>query len=427
MGVWKHARDPLYANGLALVLNAGISSALGFFFWIVAARRFNADALGIGAAIVSAATLAALVGKAGFDAAIVRYAPSAQPHELRRLLARAALATLALTGAVAAAVLVIAKLGVPALEPLAAPTFAAGFVALALATSGAWVLDAYFVSEQRAYLVLARNAAFNLVKLIVPLLLAFEWGGRAVPLAWGVGLAASLAVALACLPRLLAKHVAHGDRPERGAFGYAMRNYALNLTEFLPGLLLPILVLHALGAEENARFYLTWTLATVAFLASKAISQSAFAALVRDPDGRASLKKGLALSVGLLGAPTIVLYVAAPWLLALFGPHYVAGAPLLRVLAASVPFVIAFNLHLAYLKARDQGWELTLLPLASLVALLATMPFALHAGGILGAGIAWLAVQAIVGTYAGARLAAKLRRNTHVEPRTGLRRHPHQG
>jgi O-antigen/teichoic acid export membrane protein len=70
------ARDPLYANGLALVANSALSAALGFVFWVVAARRFNADALGIGAAVVSAATLAALLGKAGFDAAVIRYAPA---------------------------------------------------------------------------------------------------------------------------------------------------------------------------------------------------------------------------------------------------------------------------------------------------------------------------------------------------------------
>src|SRR5688500_13599833 len=107
MGLRKHLADPLCGNGVALVLNAGISSALGFLFWMVAAHRFHADALGVGAAVVSASTLAALVGKAGFDAAIVRYAPPASHAGLRRLLLRAGLATLALTGAVALGVLAI--------------------------------------------------------------------------------------------------------------------------------------------------------------------------------------------------------------------------------------------------------------------------------------------------------------------------------
>lgn len=423
----KHLSDPVYANGVALVLSAGLSSGLGFIFWMIAARRFNADSLGIGAAVVSAATLAALIGKAGFDAAIVRYAPSASHTELRRLLGRAAFATLGLTGAVALALLVIARLGLPALSPLQEPVFALGFVALAMGTSLAWVFDAYYIAAQRATLVLVRNIAFNGVKLIVPLVIAFTWGGRAVPLAWGIGLVTSLAVASVALPFVLRAHLPQGIRPERGALGYSMRNYALNMSEFLPGLILPIIVLQMLGAEENARFFLAWTLATVAFLASKAIAQSSFAAIVRAPKAAPELRKAIMLSAWLLVPPAAILYAAAPWLLALFGEHYVAGATLLRVLALSIPFVIASNLYLSYLKARDRSTQLTLLPIASLVVLLATMPVAIWFYGIEGAGYAWLAVQSCIGTYAAVRLAFKIRRDPLVQPRTGFRHRAHEG
>lgn len=422
----RHARDPQHANGAALVANAGLSAALGFVFWMVAARRFNADALGVGAAVVSAATLAALLGKAGFDAVVIRYAPSSDAGGVRRILLRAVAAAVGLTALVALAILGLSVKGVPALDALRHPAYAAGFVLLAVGTSAAWILDAFFISEQRADGVLLRNVAFNLVKIGVPLAIALEWAGRAVPLAWGLGLVASLVVALALLPRQLARHRADGAAPARGAIGYAMRNYALNLSEFLPGLVLPILVLQSLGAEENARFFLAWTLATVAFLASKAIAQSAFAALVRNGDARAAVGKGIALSLLVLGPAALALYVGAPLFLGLFGDHYASAASLLRLLALSIPAIVAFNLYLSYLKARDDGWELTLLPVASLAALLAALPIALLWRGIDGVGIAWLAVQALLGVYAAARLSAKLRRTDHAT-RTGLRRHPHQG
>ena len=421
------ARDPLYANGLALVANAGLSAALGFLFWMVAARRFNADALGVGAAVVSAATLAALVGKAGFDAAVIRYAPAASPTGVRKVLFKALAATLGLTFVVAATVLLIGALGVPALTPLLEPAFAAGFLLLAVGTAGAWVLDSYYVAEQRSMVVLARNLAFNVVKLGVPIFLALSWGGRAVPLAWGLGLVAGLAVLVLLLPGTLARHRPVGAKPEGNAFGYAMRNYALNLSEFLPGLVLPILVLNSLGAEENARFFLAWTVATVALLASKAIAQTAFAAQVRDGEAAPALKKGLLLSGALLLPAGVVLYFGAPLILSLFGAHYAGAADLLKLLALSIPFVALSNLYLSYLKARDARWELTLLPLISLLVLLATMPFALAWLGILGAGLAWLGVQMALGLYAAARFLAKTRRMNHGAPRFGIRRHLHQG
>lgn len=423
----RHLRDPVYANGLALVVNAGLSSLLGFAFWMVAARRFPADALGVGAAVVSAATLAALVGKAGFDAALIRYAPACSRDDVRRLLVRSTLSAVGLTAFVAAVVLFLAVEGVPALGVLLVPAFAVGFVLLAVGTAAAWMLDAYYIADQRAVLVLARNLAFNAVKLVVPLVVAIAWAGRAVPLAWVVGLTVSLVVAFAFLPRRLAAHRPTGSVPASPAFGYAMRNYTLNLAEFLPGLLLPILVLQALGPEANARFFLAWTIATVAFLASKAISQSAFAALVRADRPAAALRKGILLSAVVLVPAAVVFYAGAPTLLGLFGEDYrTEGAGLLRLLALSIVPVAITNLYLACLKARDAGWELTLLPAINLAILLPAIPIALAWKGIEGVGIAWLAVQSAAGLYAAARLVAKLRRNMH-DNATSLRRHPHQG
>ena len=425
----SHLRDPVYLNGYALVANAGVGAALGFLFWLVAARLFPQEALGVGAAVVSAATLAALVGKAGFDAAIIRYAPSASPRGLRRLVAWSLVATTFLTALTAAVILLLASEGISSLAALASPAMATGFLLLACGTAVAWILDAAFIAEQRSVLVLARSVAFNLVKLGAPFLLLGVAAARVVPLAWALGLAASLSVAGFLLPGLLRRHepVAREPLARKDVATYAARNFALNLSEFLPGLLLPVLVLALLGPVENARFFLAWTVATVAFLASKAIAQSGFAALSRGGDPRGAIRKAFLLSALLLGPFSLVLLVAAGPLLGLFGPEYVESATLLRLLALSVPALVASNVFLAYLKARSAGWELVLLPATGLVVLLSLMPFALTRFGAEGAGYVWLAVQSAVGAYSATRLAAALRRYQLEHARSSLHRRAHEG
>jgi O-antigen/teichoic acid export membrane protein len=424
-----HVRDPLYANGVALVANAGASALLGFLFWIVAARRFSAESLGVGAAIVSAATLAALVGKAGFDAAIIRYGPALGRRDLGRLLARATLATLVLTGVVSVCVLALAIEGVASLAALRAPAAALGFVLLAIGTGAAWVADAYFISEQAGAQVLARNLVFNLVKLAAPLVMLAGLAEGAVPLAWGLGLAASLAWALAAtLPRLARRpETGEAPAPTPEMLGYAARNYALNLSEFLPGLVFPVLVLSALGPAQNARFYLAWTVATVAFLASKAITQSSFAALVRAGPPAPALRKAFLLSALVLGPMMAGLLLFGGAVLAVFGDHYSDGAELLRMLALSIVPVAVANVYLSYLKARRPALELTLLPALTMAALLALTPLALARLGMLGVGAAWLAVQTLAGLYAAIRLAVLLRRSPVDESRTALRDRAHEG
>lgn len=423
-----HLRDPVYANGYALVANAGASALLGFLFWVVAARRFSVEALGIGSAVVSAATLAALVGKAGFDAALIRYGPSLGRRDLVRLVLRALVGTLALTTLAALVVLALAVEGVASLAALRAPTVALGFVLLAIGTGAAWVLDAYFIAEQAGIHVFLRNLAFNALKLVAPFVMAASLGGSAVPLAWGAGLAASLALALSVSLARLARRPLAGrpPAPARELLGYAARNYALNLSEFLPGLVFPLMVLAVEGAAANARFYLAWTVATVAFLASKAIAQSGFAALARPGPAGPAVRKTLLLSALVLVPMALGMLLLGGVVLGVFGDHYAEGAQLLRILALSIAPVAVANAFLAYLKARRPGWELTLLPALSLATLLVATPFALRAFGTLGLGLVWLAVQAAMGAYAALRLAAILRRTDH-ESRTRLAHRAHQG
>lgn len=420
-------RDPVYWNAGALVLNSAAASALGFLFWMVAARRLSPEDVGFGAAVVSAATLAALIGKAGFDAAVIRFGPSAGDRLMRKLLLHAAVATVVLTALVVGVILALAEGGVASLAPLLSPTAAGGFLLLACATSAAWILDAFFIAEQAATWTLARNVAFNVVKLVVPLVLVVPVAAFAVPLAWGVGLAASILVALAAVPLAMrARRVLVTEKPSRRDVAvYAAKNYVLNVSEFLPGLVLPILVLETLGPAVNARFFLAWTIATVGFLASKAIMQSAFAALVRKGDPRVALGKAARLSALLLLPFALGLVLLAGPLLRVFGPGYADAALQLRLLALSIPAVVVTNALLAYLKARRPGWELTLLPAATLVAFLAAAPLALALGGTTGIALVWLAVQLLAGAYAALRLTAILWREPHAT--ASLRRSAHEG
>lgn len=427
----RQLRDPVYANGYALVLNSALASLLGFAFWLVAARRFDADHLGWGAAVVSAATLAALLGKAGFDAAIIRFGPTARDRVLRKLLVYATVASVALTALVGLVVLALAGNGVESLAPLRTPTAALGFLVLACGTAAAWVLDAFFIAEQTAVLCLARNTAFNVVKLGAPFLVIGALAAFAVPLSWGAGLAVSLAVAAIAVPWSLRRRVvSHAPAPSRREVAiYAAKNYALNVSEFLPGLVLPILVLETMGAAANARFFLAWTIATVGFLASKSIAQSSFAALVREGPPHDALRKGARLSAVVLVPFAVGLLVCAPLLPLLFGKATGDDAiALIRVLALSVAPIAVTNLFLSYLKARAAGWELTLLPAATLAAFLPLAPLALAVGGMVGLGWLWLGVQTAAGLYAGARLFAILRRTPHGNPTNpGLGRRAHQG
>src|SRR3954466_5681045 len=75
--VRAHLASPLYRNAYMLILSSGGTSALGFLFWVIAARRYSTAVVGINSAAISAMMLVSGVAQLGLNAVLVRYLPRA--------------------------------------------------------------------------------------------------------------------------------------------------------------------------------------------------------------------------------------------------------------------------------------------------------------------------------------------------------------
>src|SRR5258708_658880 len=73
----------LFTNSLNLILGSGVAAAFGFLFWIIIARSFKAETVGLATTLLSTSSLLSLLGLAGFDTVFVRFlAKSKQKNEL---------------------------------------------------------------------------------------------------------------------------------------------------------------------------------------------------------------------------------------------------------------------------------------------------------------------------------------------------------
>ena len=69
-------RIPLYLNAAYLML-ANLANALfGFVFWIIAARLYTAEAVGVASAILSAASLLTMLSSLGLGYGLIRFLKS---------------------------------------------------------------------------------------------------------------------------------------------------------------------------------------------------------------------------------------------------------------------------------------------------------------------------------------------------------------
>ena len=68
---------PLYSNAFYLMSANAMSAVFGFAFWVIAARFYPAEAVGLASAVIAAVGLLACLANLGFGYGLIRFLPDA--------------------------------------------------------------------------------------------------------------------------------------------------------------------------------------------------------------------------------------------------------------------------------------------------------------------------------------------------------------
>jgi O-antigen/teichoic acid export membrane protein len=411
---------PLYRNGYALVASSALSSALGLVYWLVAAREYSPAAVGVSAALISAMTLLANLSQLNLKSGLNRFLPRAGAGSAR-FVTRSYL--LALAVAALASLVFVAGLGIwsPQLGFLGdRPELALWFAAATMAWTIFVLQDSVFAGIRQAGWVPVENLAYALLKIfalfavvaVTPTLGAF--------VAWTAPLLLLVVpVNLLLFRRLIPRHVRATRGREQPAPAwrvarYVAADYAAYLIMAATIGVLPLIVLGALGAEANAYYFVSWSIAYALYLISSDMGTAMISEASLDP-GRlgAYSRRALAETARLVVPAVAIVVVGAPAILGLLGDSYSREAvTLLRLLALSaVPWVIvAWYTNVARVQRRMRAVIGTHAVLCGLVLALG-LPL-IGTLGIGGLGVAWLGAQSIV---AAAIVIAQLTRGSRRE------------
>lgn len=399
--VWRQHHD-LLSNASTLAATTGVTSLLGFAFWAAAARLFSQQAVGYGAAAISAMTLLGTIGMLGMGTLLI--------GELPRRDARAGLVSAALlTCGLGALVL---GLGFAVLAPRFSARFdhlsgtliqAALFVAGVILTGISLVFDQATIGLMRGGLQLTRNAIFALVKLLVlpaAAIVLHDQFGVGITAAWIAGIALSM-ILLAI--RLRLSGIAVLPRPDwgvlRGLGRTALAHNWLNLSLTIPMSLIPVLVVVIVSPSANAAFYAAWTLVGFLKVVPIHLSTVLFAVAAADPQVIArKLRFTLRLSL-LIGLPAMVaLGIGAHLALSMFGPGYArAGTLPLELLVISYLPSIPKMQYIAVCRASGRIPRAAAVMTAAAVAEVTAATVGGVYGGLKGLSLALLGVYLIEG------------------------------
>jgi O-antigen/teichoic acid export membrane protein len=394
---------PQHRDGLALVLSSGLTSVIGLLYWVVAARLFPPEIVGVNNTLISTMTLIGVAAQLNLGNALLRFVPVAD-RSARRLVF-----TCYVVGAVAAAVAGgVFALGAgwwaPELQRAVGGGALTAFFVLSTPIWTVFVIQDYVLTAvKRATIVPLENLVFSLLKiglLGVGALIAF---GGSIAVSWVV---ATALIVLAISAYLLRVLPAPAPGEPRGVSPVRPRTVARFVSaDWTGGLFtnavefgLPLLVLVTLGAEQAATFGVSWAIAYGLYLVSHGMGQSLVAHVAADPAALDSARRStVTRSLALVLPAALVIVPGAGLILSIFGAHYAATGTALLALAAlsAVPNVIVTA---ALFGARVQQQRSVLIGVPAAIAVLVIPPalVLMPAFGLAGVGIALLVGQSVV-------------------------------
>ncbi len=410
----SHTQTPLYRNGYALILSSASTSGLGVVYWILAARVYATDIVGLNSAAISAMMFLAGISQLNLMSALMRFIPRTG-HATRQFVIYAYLIVVS----VAAVTSLVYILGLDAWSPALGfirsdYIFILWFIAATMGWCVFGLQDSVLTGLRQATWVPIKNSIFAMAKLLLLLALAIPFPRYGIFASW------TLALGLLLLPanflifrHLIPKHIKETRNQEipllpTQVAQYVAGDYLGALCWLMATTLMPVIVLETAGAAATAYFFLAWTIIYSLYNVSADMGASLIVEGARDQARLGIYSQRMFFQTAKIVVPiAALLLIGAPYILEIFGRDYaVEGTALLRLLALSaIPnMVTAFFISVARVQRRVIAIVTVLGSLCILVLILSYL--LLKTIGITGVGWAWLISQSIV---AGVLLSTQLR------------------
>ena len=392
----------LYRNAIYLVMTNLIGPPIGFAFWIVAARFYPAEDVGLVAALIAILGLLTLLSTLGLDFGLIRFLPHSRQSANRIInssLTISGLASIVFCGIFLAGINIWSP---TLLILLQEPIYLAAFIAFTVITTLLTMVGSTFIAKRRSSFLMANSLISGLLKLPLPILLATFFHSFGLFASWGLSTALALVISiLFFLPRAqIGYHfsIALTKSAINEMVHFSFINYIAHLCWCLPSSVLPIMVLNMLGAEANAHFYIAWSVGALLTSLPFAISTSLFSEGSYDEQSLSAYAwRTVKLTFLILIPIAVIMVIIANKLLLLFGNSYSeSGTALLCILVLS-SFPITINYIYLTIK-RVEKKNAVIIELSAFIAIttLVLSYLLLPHMGVNGAGIAWLVAHGIV-------------------------------
>lgn len=310
-----------------------ISGLIGFLYWIIAAKYYSQDIVGINTALISSMNLIVLLSYLGLDQSIIRFFPNGNKFNIFvTSIIIIILSTLIL------GIIFIFGIGIlsPNLEIV--KNFAFPFLIALLAFSLTQPTAQIFIALRKSQYYFYQNIflGLRLVLIFIPFL-----GKFGIFISFGISAIIAVIFSFYYIYKLDLKMP---DKSElilidwsylKTSFRFSIGNYFLIILLTAPSYLLPIIVLNVLGSEQTASYYISYNIGSVLFMISAAFGTSLFVEGSHGESLKLNTIKTLKATFLVLIPLAVILFYFGGLLLSLIGKNYLSGFELLRLIIIS--------------------------------------------------------------------------------------------
>lgn len=385
--LWK---NPLYQNSFYIALGKITDTGFGFLFWTAAARLYSVADVGIATALISSLGIVMAFSRLGFDVAIIRFMPG---HDRSAVFS----SCLWITAIASLAVSIIFLLTVAFFSPEIAfvRDYALLFIIFSLVNSITLTTGNAFLSFRRADYRFVQNLLLGARIFLLFPLIALGSIGIFSALGIAYGIAALFAFVLIVRFVSISPYIDRDFAKE--TFSFSSLNYVASLLQSIPTLILPIIVLNLLGAEDAALYFIAFAVGNLALIIPDAMTTSFFVEGSHGINLRKAAMRTLSVTYVILIPAVLFIFIFGNYLLGLFGPNYHDAFELLRLIAISALFVTIYILFIPLQNIRLQVEGIVLMNLIRFVILLGLSYELIQWYGLIGVGYAWLVTYMVLG------------------------------
>ena len=420
--------DPLLRNGVMLTLASIAASVLGAAYWIFVGSsglRYSTGEVGTNQATIFAVMFLGGVAQLNLADVMVRFTPSAG-RNTKRIVVRAYTAAITLALFSSLGFVLLIPWVAPGLDFVHTPVMGGVFI-LAVVTYSIFVIqDGVLTGLRRTHWVLGEQMLFSVSKIVAVGLFFVFARQSAILVSWTIALVFALifvntylfGFAIPSREREVhrmerrpswARDHAPGDvtgmhlipmENTGGMVRFTALTYVGGLFWLAASTLPQTLILDSFGSagrNDSAYFSISWVITTMLYVISTNMGSSIVVESAGDPRRLVQAVRTVLRNTGvLLLGGALVVGVAAPLILRLFGPDYPGHATmLLRLLVlSSVPNLITATALAAFRVRRKAG--MVLLVYAAICIMVFGLFWTLKPSmGLAAMGMAWLITQCV--------------------------------